>query len=148
MRVRWMGIIGVIVALIGAPLAATGTVTVTTKTLFGEANVRQYTIAWTSASGAVSGNAFSVVPGHLQSLKCVPGTGGTQPSDQYDVTLVDANGIDVLNGQGANLSNTTGLYLQFNPPFYFSGSGGSQTLDLNVANAGNAKTGTCTVWIH
>lgn len=148
MRVRTMFVL--LFALIGASLsagsAAVGTVVVTTTTI--SYGVTQYAVAWTSsAGGAVSANAFSVVPGNIVAVKCVPGSGGTQPSDNYDVTLVDAQSIDILGGQGENLSNAAGAYIQFTTPFYFPGSGASQTLDLVVANAGSAKTGVCTLWV-
>jgi hypothetical protein len=81
----------------------------------------------------------------------VPDGGGTQPSDLYDVTLVDTNAIDVIAGVGANLSNatstlkvpsfgTTTLYRYYHD--------GTQQLDLVVANAGAAKGGTVVLWVR
>lgn len=147
-RVRMVALAVTLMAASLSASSAAGTVVVTVnnRTLRG---MTQYTLAWTStAGGAVSANPVSVGPGWIESVKFVPGSGGTQPTDLYDVTLVDTNGVDVLNAQGANLSNATGLYLQFNPPLFFPGSGSSQTLDLVIANAGNAKTGVAYVWIR
>jgi len=36
-----------------------------------------------------------------------PGTGGAQPTDEFDLTLTDDFGPDLLNGQGADLTNAT-----------------------------------------
>jgi hypothetical protein len=126
-----------------APLKAVGTLTVTTADVGG--GVTLYTLAWTStAGGGVSGNAFSVRRGRILQVKFMPNTAGTQPTDLYDITLVDEESIDLLNGQAANLSNATGLYLQFNPPLWHDET---QDLDLVVANAGAAKTGTVYLWV-
>lgn len=157
MRVR-LAVLGLLLfAAMGvtpsAGRAAVGTVTVTNTIIEASAYraraINQYTIAWTSsAGGAVSANPFSVTQGHIQSVKFVPASGGTQPSDLYDATLKDADGIDILNAQAANLSNSVGAYFQFNPPFYFPGSASSQTLDLVIANAGNAKSGSVILWVQ
>lgn len=103
----------------------------------------KYTLAWTSsAGGAVSGNPFAV-HGTLAQVRVVPNTGATQPSDQYDMTLVDANSIDVLDGEGANLSNSTGDIFLCDPLIFVDTS-----LDLVIAAAGSAKTGTVEVWVR
>lgn len=130
-----------------APVLAVGTVTVATTTVLG--NVDRYTITWvSSAGGAVSGNAFTP-RGYLLEVKFVPATGGTQPSDQYDVTLVDGDGVDVLTqggtSHGANLSNASASRVLFTTPVPLDGS---TTLDLVVANAGNAKGGTVVILVR
>lgn len=128
-------------------LHAAGTVSVT-PTFLGN-GVTQYKVVWTSdAAGAVSGNAFGVTLGYILSVKFVPDSGGTQPTDLYDATLLDSDGIDVLNAQAANLSNATGRYFTFEPRFFFPGATGLQTLDLVIANAGNAKGGIVYVWVQ
>src|SRR5688572_3573320 len=108
MRMRWCVLV-LLFVLIGAtvPTYAVGTVTVTRSRVFGTDVINQYSVAWTSsAGGAVSGNAFSVVPGDIVRVEFVPASGGTQPSDLYDATLVITSGADALGGQGANLSNS------------------------------------------
>jgi hypothetical protein len=118
--------------------------------------VSKYTFAWTStAGGAVSANPQSLRIGTLLQVKFVPGTGGTQPSNNYTVALNDTDGLDVLAGvgQGTNLSNATPSLkvpyfgvapTQVYSPYFHDGS---QTLDLVVAAAGAAKTGTVILWI-
>lgn len=143
-RSRWLlaGLLFVLVS-VSAPLQAVGTVTVT-----GPYN-GVYAIAWTSnASGAVSGNSFSVILGEIKQVKFVPASGGTQPTDQYDVTLVDADGLDVLNGMGANLSNAAPALITSLGVWTATPAASSPAVyDLVVANAGNAKSGTVYVMV-
>lgn len=132
-----------------APLSATGTATMThSRQPAGDgAHVyERYTIAWTStAGGAVSGNPFAVVAGYLTSIRFVPGTGGTQPTDLYDVTLTDGGITDLLAGGGADRSNASSSILSWDPKMF---QDGSRTLDVAVANAGNAKTGTVVILVE
>jgi hypothetical protein len=128
-------------ALLTAPLHATGTATLTTSDQGG--GVTKYAIAWVStAGGAVSANTFSV-KGRVLQVKVLPDSGGTQPTDLYDLTIVDADSVDVINGAGANLSNATGKYIQLDPPLILDGT----TLDVVIANAGNAKGGTVEIFV-
>ena len=133
---------------LGVPVSAAGTATVAITSVGG--GITKITIAWTStAGGAVSANAFAAPRGELLQVKFVPGSGGTQPSDLYDITLIDTDSVDVLAGAGANLSNAAG---SFKVPSFGATTlfrylhDGAQNLDLVVANAGAAKTGTVTLW--
>lgn len=144
---RFLVVVCALLVALTVPLGAAGTVTVTTADVGG--GVTRYSIAWVStAGGAVSANAFAVARGELLQVKFVPDAGGTQPTDLYDLTLVDSNSVDYLAGGGANLSNATAtvtvpkLNSSFRPFI-----DGTATLDLVVANAGNAKGGTVILWI-
>lgn len=128
-------------------MAGTASVTVT-KSVGG--GVTKYSIAWTSdASGNVTGNAFAVRKGELVQAKFVPGAGGTAPTDLYDIVIVDTDAVDVLFGAGANLSGTLASIkspVVANNQRYVHD--GSQNLDVQVSNAGNAKTGTVVLWVR
>jgi len=135
--------------LLGAEAFAAGSVTLT----YGETRptVRTVTLAWTSdAAGAVNGTLTKMVSGEVLRVVYVPGSGGTQPTDLYDLTLEDANGVDVLAGKGANLSNVNKTQIC---PLIGDGTTTNQrnavdgTLELKVTNAGNAKTGTVVVYL-
>ncbi len=127
-----------------AGFVAVGTVTVTSSTSV-TAGITTYTLAWTSnAAGAVSGNPFTVKRGYIVSAKIVP-SAVTAPTDLYDVTLIDANSVDILNSLAADQSTSLGRYFLFDPPLYLDGT---QQLDLVIANAGNAKLGTVTLWVR
>jgi len=66
-----------------------------------------YSIAWLSdASGNATGT-ISEIEGTIERIVYLPNTdSSTQPDDNYDVTLLDENGLDVLRGTGANLDET------------------------------------------
>jgi hypothetical protein len=131
-------------------MAVAGSITVTTSDIGG--GYTKYSIAWlSSAGGAVTENAVSVKRGHIHQVKFIPDGGGTQPTDLYDMTLLDAisGGFDFLTGIGTNLSNAnrkigvpqvgdgiTALQRVFH-------DGGE--LYPTVAAAGNAKGGTVVV---
>lgn len=120
-----------------------GTVVVTPVSI--GASLTRYDLVWTSdASGDVSANLFDVWRGRLIQIKFVPDGGATAPTDLYDVTLVDEDSVDLLDGRAANLSATAGSYLQWDPPIFMDGT---QQLDLVIANAGNAKGGTVSLWV-
>ncbi len=111
--------------------------------------VVEYSCAWTSdASGDVSSNTFAVKAGTIVGVRTKPSSGGTAPTIHYDMTLVDIDTVDLLTGLGANLSATVTVravpYLSTYGPIYFEGG----NLDLVIANAGNAKQGTVTIWIR
>lgn len=127
-----------------AGMAAVGTLVVTSSTSI-TAGITTYTLAWTSsAGGAVSGNPFTVKRGYLVGAKIVP-SAITAPTALYDITLIDTDTVDVLNGLAADQSATLGRYFLFDPPLYYDGT---QQLDLVVANAGNAKLGTVILWVR
>lgn len=134
-----------------------GSITTTSSGVTGGTGVRKYSIAWTSdASGAVSGNTVAISAGTIVAVEFVPGAGGVQPTDLYDVTFTDADGINVFDdgagaSVGANLSNAAASH---KVPFVGGGTvtyvrrwlhGGNYT--PVVAAAGNAKQGTINVYV-
>jgi hypothetical protein len=135
-----------------------GSVTLTSSEVAGSGGVRKYSLAWVSdAAGAVSGNAVTLGPGTIVVVEFVPDSGGTQPTDLYDVTAFnDPEGTNMFNDGagasiGADLSNTAASH---KVPFIGGGSvtyvrqwlhGGAYT--LVVAAAGNAKGGTVHIYV-
>lgn len=112
--------------------------------------IKSMVMAWTSdASGNVSGIASRHVTGKV--VQVVTDPGAAAPTDNYDITLLDSRGFDVLAGTGANRDTittegavpvqetTVGANLYGNP-VYVDGP-----LTLTIANAGSAKQGTVTV---
>lgn len=143
---RFLMVLGVVLVLcLQASPQAVGTVTVTT-TLLSDARVVKYSLAWVcDASGAVSANPQTLRMGSLIQIRFIPDGGGTAPTTLYDVTLVDANGLDYLGGTGANLSATVTTQVRVAAPLFYDATG---TLDLVVANAGISKGGTVQLWIQ
>lgn len=117
--------------------------------------VKKVTLDWLSdASGDVSGTHTKYLSGVLERVVFIPDSGGTQPTDLYDITLEDDNGMDVLAGQGANLSNANTTNICPGVPL----KDGSTTsvkpmivddlLELKVSNAGNAKGGQVILYLR
>jgi hypothetical protein len=118
--------------------------------------VQRYTIVWTSsAGGAVSGTATGdYISGQLVRVVFIPGTAGVQPSNNYSVQLTDSNGLDILAGQGASLSNSTTTNIS---PGMKDSDGTNvgivpaaidDQLTPVVSAAGNAKQGTVVLYIR
>ena len=123
-----------------------GTIT-TTVTKSGA--LSKYKMDWLSdASGDVDVDAIPMIQGEIQSVHYFPDAGGTQPSDNYDLTMADSFGVDILTGTGANLSQTTDTYAVPALSTYFKVVIEAGSYDLVVANAGNAKGGILEVVIR
>ena len=123
-----------------------GSITVTTSKVGG---LTKYSIAWLSdASGDVSANTFGVKAGEIIQVGYIPDSGGTQPTDLYDVTMTDENGVDVLTGTGANLSNATSTVAVPAVSTYFRRTLEAGDLTPVVAAAGNAKGGTIVLLVN
>lgn len=139
-------------------LSAAGTVVVTTAENVPGTII--YSVAWTSdASGNVTGNVSSAwgltsglvypIRGKLTQVKVIPNTSTTQPTNLFDLTIVDSDGASLLVidsvDWGANLSNAAPKIGPFTLPVYLDGT---KTLDVRIANAGNAKTGVVQLWVE
>jgi arginase family enzyme len=104
------------------------------------------TIAWTSDASGDATAALSQLYGFILKLVTVP-SATAAPTDNYDISLVDENGIDALGGAGAD--RDTANKEQVAPVL----SGGQTPVFLcgdhtfTVANAGNAKSGTVILYI-
>jgi len=145
MKRQWLVVLALVFVAALVPVQTVGTTTKTTTSFTN--GITRHVVAWvSSAGGAVSANTIAIAGNtRVVQVKAVPDGGGTQPTDLYDLTLVDANSIDVLAGAGANLSNATGKIMSVAYPGVFVGGG---TIDIVIANAGNAKGGTITIWIQ
>lgn len=120
-----------------------GTVTVTEQTF---TSIKMITFAWTtSAGGAADGATTLVYTGELRQVAQIPGSAGNQPTDAYDMTLLDVNGLDVLFALGANISNAAASQKHANDGL---GCVAGSALTLHVTNGGNAKSGTTVVYIR
>jgi hypothetical protein len=138
-------------------MSAVGTLTITDQSQLDRVfrPVRKITLAWTStAGGAVSGILTDYLSGALVRVVFVPGAGGVQPTNLYDVTLLDEQGFDVLTGQAANLSNVTttqlapGTTCTDGITTFLVSPQIDDRLQLTVANAGNAKSGSLILYLR
>jgi hypothetical protein len=118
-----------------------------TTTEVNWARVKKVTFVWTSsAGGAADATTSQSYTGEIIRAVQIPDSGGTQPTDLYDVVVTDGDGADVLHGTGANLSNAAAT----NKHGAKDGLGTvvNSTLTLAVTNAGNAKGGKTIVYIR
>lgn len=98
------------------------------------------TLTWTSdASGDVNGTTWNWAGAVL---RVVTNPGATAPTDDWDLVLNDADGVDVLGGSGANRDTANSeQIIPTNIPF-IAGS-----IELRISNAGNAKNGTVVIYL-
>lgn len=113
-----------------------------TTTVSKDGSMVKYIMDWLSdASGDVDVDAIPMVQGEIQRVSYYPDAGGTQPSDNYDLTMSNSYGVDILTGTGANLSQTTDTWAVPALSTYFKVFIEAGSYDLVIANAGNAKGG-------
>ncbi len=130
-----------------------GSLTVT----YGETRtMRRVTFDWTSdaSSADVSGTKTKELSGIIERVTFIPDSGDTQPTNEYDVTLEDENGVDVLGGNGADLSNAAASTVV--PGVAFTDGVTTSVakvaiddqLELKVENAGNSNGGTVVLYLR
>ncbi len=110
-----------------------GTVTLTHYTL---GNIRRvkFEITADAANGTVPDTALPTFQGRLLGLHTNPGA--TAPTNLYDITLVDGDGLDRLQGVGLNRATATSEQV----PVVYSGTSVNppvsmdETLTLTFAN--------------
>ncbi len=101
--------------------------------------IKTVTITWTSATGGAVTQAF-YMDGAL--VRMVTNPGATAPDPNYDITLVDADGVDLLAGEGADRhTSTSEQVFPTNTPFHIG------TVTFTIAAAGDEKTGVCTLYL-
>ena len=101
---------------------------------------------WLSASdGSVSSTASGWYCGKIVKVSLASDSGGTAPTDLYDVTIEDGDGLDVLSGNGADVTAAATVYINDPTKMLWVRSG---TLTLKVTNAGDAKGGVVTMLIQ
>jgi len=105
----------------------------------GGKDIERIVVDWTSDA---SGNAdASIEKIYGWCVKIITDPGSTAPTDNYDITLVDENGVDALEGKlvdrdTANNETVYPLVTGAATPVFLCG-----THTFTVANAGNAKVG-------
>jgi len=120
-----------------------GTVTVTEQTF---STVKRIYWDWLSTAGGAADLITTLAfDGVLERAVFIPDGGGTQPTDLYDVTITDPDGVDVLAALGPNLSNAATVVKKHSDGLT---AVAGQKLTLNVTNAGNAKGGVVILYLR
>lgn len=142
--------------IISAAFFLMGSVTMTWSQSYRRngSDVVKHTFEWESdALGAAAVPSGLPVSGRIERVVFVP-SAVTAPTAAYDVTLTDSDGIDVLAGEGANLSETTashicpGLSITDGTTLGVTPIVVDGILTLNVTNAGNSKAGRVDVYVR
>jgi len=110
--------------------------------------ISKVTLDWQSdSSGDCDQTTTKSFSGKIVRVVFIPDSGGTQPTDQYDIDVKDDTGLDVLISVGDNLSNTTTTQTCPVISTYFPLVIANTTLNLVVANAGDTKGGQVILYI-
>ena len=120
-------------------MAASVTFTERTHTSVKRAKI----VVVSAADGSASGTSSAIYDGAVLRFVAVPDAAATQPTNLFDVTITDADGYDVLAGQGANLSNAAPTTVVAS-----MGAVAGDKLTCNVTNAGDTKGVTFYLYIR
>lgn len=102
--------------------------------------VRKYVVAWTSDA---SGDATATLPLDGCLVRMVTNPDGTDaPTDNYDITIIDEDGVDLLNGEGADRDTANSEQVFLTDPAFHNGD-----VTVTIANAGDTKAGTVTLYV-
>lgn len=117
---------------------------VTTSEETESGSVKKITFDWLSddAAGTATGTTTKEYNGKVIWLVTDPGAAA--PTDNYDVTVTDEGGEDVLAGAGADRDTANTEYVAEASLGAVAGS----ALTLNITNAGNAKDGEVILYIR
>lgn len=122
---------------------AAGSVTILEET-YG--TIKKIAFSWTSGSGddegTASGQTTKVYSGKILGLATDPGS--PAPTDDYDITVTDEDGMDVLMGGGADRDTT-------NTEYVLSASLGAvanDKLTINISAAGASAKGIAYLYIR
>ncbi len=122
------------------------TAQVVTKTETRHTSVKRIYWDWLCTDlGVVTSATTNGYDGVLERAIFVPDAAGTQPTNAYDVTITDADGVDVLAGLGADLSNSATVVKKHSDGL---GAVAGSVLTLNISNAGNAKGGITILYLR
>lgn len=118
------------------------------------ADIVKHVFEWTSDG---SGNATVVsevgISGAIARVVFIP-SASAAPTANYDATLTDADSVDVLSGQGTNLSDTVSYSVCPGIPLKDGTTTSTilvivnSVLTLNITNAGAAKSGKVVVYVR
>lgn len=117
---------------------------------FRVGEVSTVTCEWTSNSSGTFTDSFKI-RGTITKANFIPDKGATAPTDQYDVTITDEYGNNILEVDGTNLgsdlsgtSNVT--YSMTSDPVLCVSVAGELT--INVSNAGASKGGKIVIYYN
>ena len=104
---------------------------------------KKITFDWTSAAdGSASDTTTYEYTGRVVFFITDP-DGISAPTDNYDITITDEDGVDILAGAGANRDTANTEYVLESS----LGACGYDKLTINITNAGDTKKGKAYLYI-
>lgn len=97
-------------------------------------------IANASETAAIT---FSNIYGYVTRIVWIPGTGGDQPSADYDCNVTDDDGYGIDQTNGTNLNNAALECFNLTAPVHVHGG-----LTVTATNLGAANKCTCKVYLQ
>lgn len=145
---RYLAVLAVL-TLISIPIFAFAAGSAMTFTETTHGSVKKVVVSWTSdnVTGGVSGTTTNGYSGRFLGAITVPGTAGAQPNDNYDITVTDADGVDLALGGLMNRDETN---TEFVAEASMAGIATGK-LTFNVTNASDSgvnNTGTIYLYIR
>ncbi len=123
---------------------AGGSVTITEELLGSVKHIKFDCTTGVATSTTITGTTTGFYNGKLIFFVTVPGTSGDAPTDNYNVTVVDKNSVDLLAENG--LTRATGTAESILDASL--GAVANSQLTISVAAAGSANTTVAYVWIR
>lgn len=106
-------------------------------------DVRRVKYAVTAHTDGTASVTFAQLAGFtLERVEVVPNTSTDQPTDLFDLALTNETGVDLLEGGGADRSNSVPSVVEpnYRPALVF------ETLTLALTNMGSGKK--CDVYLY
>ena len=123
-----------------------------TKEEYREEWLSCVSLNWVSAIDGTLSAATAEIQGTIERIIFIPsGKAGETPFDNYDATLVDRDGIDVLGGKGINLPNTSVVDVTVTDPTPVLPIATLGLLTLNISGAASGSgthSGTIRIYLR
>jgi hypothetical protein len=149
---RLILVLVILLALVAPNAMAAGTVEVTTSIGSGSSVIVIFSWTADASDGSVPATSSSTkwptaYTGCVYAMETNPGS--TAPTDDYDITLTDTDGVDLLGGQGANRDTATSEIVPAKIGSVFACAPTHEAFTLNITNNSvNSATGTVKVYIY
>ena len=145
---KWVLWLLLILTLLVPNLAqAAGTVSTVKSKLAGD--VVAYTMSWTAdaADGSVPATASPLFNGYVFLVTTNPGA--TAPTDNYDITLTDSDGVDIAGGELLNRDTANSEQAVPKVGAVYGSRYVEDGVTLNLSgNSVNSATGTVKIYVY